>query len=317
MIKDKIVNKSDFCAASTFPTKLLHNEVIKDKRIIPIHVQVYPTNRCNLSCSFCSVSDIDKKREIPIDQLKGLVDICTDRGTKAITISGGGEPLLHPHINEFIDYLEQKGIKVGLTTNGLLLPRLKYHNNLTWCRVSSGDDRTPGYSQIEKGITTNPETDWAFSHVIMRDPDYQKINGVIEFANRHGFTHVRLVNDLMDSEHTPSMDEVKRHIVADDKNVIYQGRKEWERGQEKCYMPLLKPVIAPEGIIVCCGSQYAIKGSEGHYDPKVILGGLEELATILDGKKPFDGRVCNRCYYGDYNQALSKLLSTPQHKEFV
>ncbi|KKL64314.1 hypothetical protein LCGC14_2166230, partial [marine sediment metagenome] len=102
-----------YSAASTFPAKLLHQKVIKDGKIIPIHPQIYITNRCNLNCSFCSCSDRQKTLEMKFDEVKEVIDILEDAGAKAITISGGGEPLLHPEINKIIDYIEFKNNEVG------------------------------------------------------------------------------------------------------------------------------------------------------------------------------------------------------------
>lgn len=117
-------------------------------------------------------------------------------------------------------------------------------------------------------------------------------------------------------EKSPQMADIKKNIKVDDSRVIYQGRKEWTRGSD-CYMHLLKPVIAPEGIIRCCGGQYSISGSEGHYHPSMIAGGLEDIAKVLDEQVKFDGNICDKYYYSDYSTILSAMKSQPKHKEFV
>ena len=317
--------KESYTAASSFPTKLLHQKVIEDGKIIPIHLQISPTNACNLYCSYCSCEDRDRKKQLSLEQTTQILDMCGKRGTKAVTITGGGEPLMHPQINEIIDYAgkcsaNRKGMEIGLVTNGTLLEKLNYNPNLTWCRISSADDRIPAYDSITKAIETNPQTDWAFSHVVTRDPNYHVLGGIINFSNDHNFTHIRLVSDLCDLDNVPSMKEIKKYlrgILTDDSKVIYQGRKDSTRGTKNCYISLLKPVISPEGIFPCCGTQYAIKGQKKDMINKMKMGEIKDLADILDNQRYFDGKDCDVCYYQQYNQVLSTLLTKLEHKNFV
>lgn len=312
------MNKESYTAASTFPVKLLHQKVIKDGKIIPIHPQLYVTNKCNLNCSFCSCSDRQKTLEMKFDEVKEVIDILADRGAKAITFSGGGEPLLYPKINEVIDYASEKNIESGLVSNGILLDKLQYHDNLTWCRISSSDDRVSSYDSISKAIKNNPQTDFAFSHVVTANPNYQIIGSIINFANLHDFTHVRLVSDLHDLDNVPEMKEVKKNLEGiDDSKVIYQGRKDSTRGTKDCYISLLKPLISPEGVFPCCGSQYAIKNQDRDMIDEMKMGEVKDLADILDNQKHFDGSICDICYYSEYNNALAKLLTKPDHMGFV
>ena len=307
-----------YSAASVFPAKLLHQKVIEDGKIIPIHPQIYITNKCNLNCEFCSCSDRQKTLETKFDEVKEVIDVLADRGAKAITFSGGGEPLVHPKINEIIAYTGLRGVESGLVSNGVALDKLQSHDNLTWCRISSDDNRVPSYSSIEKAVKINSKTNWAFSHVITKNPNYQIMKDMILFSNWHNFTHVRLVSDLTDLDNVPSMEEVKKNLgEIDDNKVIYQGRKDSTRGIKDCYLSLMKPVIAPEGVFPCCGSQYAIQGQDRNMVDAMKMGDIKDLPDILDKQKYFDGSVCDICYYQQYNEALKKLLDKPEHLNFV
>jgi MoaA/NifB/PqqE/SkfB family radical SAM enzyme len=313
------MNKESFTAASTFPAKLLHAKVIDNGKIIPIHIQLSPTNTCNLNCKFCSCSDRDKEKKLSLKQIMWILDVCSKRGTKSMTITGGGEPLLHIQINEIIKYANVKGIEVGLVTNGIFLDRLYYHPNLTWCRISSADDRVPAYETIIKAIAKNPNTDWAFSHVITKNPNYKIIRGLIDFANKNNFTHIRLVSDLLDLDKVPDIELTQENLKdVDDTKVIYQERKEYTRGTKNCYISLLKTMIAPEGIFPCCGTQYAIHGQPHDMVNKLSMGNIEDLPKILDNQKYFDGSICDVCYYQQYNQILSLLKErNVKHVNFV
>lgn len=309
-----------FTSASALPIKLFHNKV-KDEtgKIIPIHPQIYLTNKCNLKCKFCSCADRDKTKEISFGKAIEILDFLADNGTKAITLSGGGEPMMYKNIDDIIDYAESKNIEIGLVSNGILIDKLKNHKNLIWSRMSSSDDRIPSYSNILEALKTNRHTDWSFSHVVTRYPNKNTIEDIVKFANDNNFSHIRLVADLNDLKFS-GLDCVERYIKRNkinDSKVIYQGRKEFTKGNKKCLISLLKPVITPDGIFPCCGSQYAINGQKKSLVDEMKMGELKDLKKIIKKQKNFDGSVCDRCYYNDYNKSLNAIQNTPKHKNFI
>jgi len=308
-----------YTSASSFPVKLMHNNIHDNDKIKPYHIQLIPTNACDLNCEFCSCSDRDKKKKIPFEEIKRILDVSKEYGTKAVTITGGGEPMLYKQINETIDYALEKGMEVGLVSNGNNIDKLKFHDNLTWCRISSSDDRVPNFSKIYNAIQKNPNTGWAFSHVVTNNPNYEIIGEVIKFANDVNMTHVRLVSDLLNLKNVPDLSLLQVYFQNnfDDSKVIYQGRKDSTFGTKDCYISLLKPVIAPEGIFPCCGAQYAIIGQNRDYVDNMKMGELEDLECIFKEQKHFDGSVCDVCYYSQYNDALKKIKNIPEHVKFV
>jgi len=310
--------EESFTSASTFPTKMLHTQILNNKgNIIPYHIQLSPTNKCNLNCSFCSCNDVDRKKELTYNQIVNILDISANYGTKAVTITGGGEPLLHPQIDNIIKYTDKKGIECGLVTNGTMFENLDQHNNLTWGRISCSDDRKHDVDILEYGIKKNPNTDWSFSYVVTSNPNYSNINTLLGFANKWYFSHMRLVSDLFDLENVPDMNEIKKNIHLDDSKIVYQGRKDSTLGTKDCFISLLKPVISPEGIFPCCGAQYAIHGQERKLINRLKMGNIEDLEIILQKQVPFDGSICDVCYYSQYNNAIKKKLNKPKHINFI
>jgi MoaA/NifB/PqqE/SkfB family radical SAM enzyme len=85
----------------------------------PILVHLVPIRRCNLSCTYCNEFD-NVSKPVPKEELMHRVDLLAALGSENIHISGG-EPLLHPDIEEIIAYISVKGISSGLLTNGYLL----------------------------------------------------------------------------------------------------------------------------------------------------------------------------------------------------
>jgi len=326
------MSKDEFTSANSMPFKVLKDEdVFKDvainKEINPIHLQVCPTNKCNLSCSFCSCNSRERGDELPYSHLEEIVDISSKLGVKAFTITGGGEPTLHPHINEFIEYAYSKNIDLGLVSNGLKLTNLYPSTipKLTWIRVSFEDSRKfKGTFKdnmdylVEK---SEGEVDLAFSYVVTKDYNIDNITSIIQYANDNNFTHVRLVPDLYD---TGNIDlgglEKKLKGKIDLDLCIFQDRSKYTKGMEKCGISLLKPLIAPDGSVYpCCGVQYALpdKKRQRMFPREMRMGHFRNLPEIIDEQQIFDGSVCVKCYYENYNVLLKGMSEDYKHQNFL
>ena len=90
------------------------------KKYRKIYIEI--TNNCNLNCSFCSKVLKSKKSmtkeefEIVLKKIKDYTDY--------IYLHVKGEPLLHQDVIEFINTAGNYNLKVNLTTNGVLFPKL-------------------------------------------------------------------------------------------------------------------------------------------------------------------------------------------------
>lgn len=89
----------------------------------PIWAQLKITERCNLSCGYCSEHKNDGCH-VPADTICTWIDHCVNLGVKHLEFIGG-EPLMHPDLFDLITYVKNKGLNTGLTTNGFLLTREK------------------------------------------------------------------------------------------------------------------------------------------------------------------------------------------------
>jgi len=86
-------------------------------------VQWLATRECNMACEFCEAGAGEKQPdELNYDEVIRLVDDLADMGVERFFISGG-EPLVRKDIFEIINHVLERGMKYGIATNGLLVPR--------------------------------------------------------------------------------------------------------------------------------------------------------------------------------------------------
>jgi len=317
---------TSYSSSNIYPSKVLKAKELCVSNfgfIHPIHVQLCPTNICNLNCSFCSCSKREKTQQLSIEELKKTIIDFYKLGTKAVTITGGGEPCCYEELSELLKILSDLRISSGMVSNGLLLEKHKYYLNLlTWCRVSASDDRDIDklINVLQKVIPT-VHIDWAISYVVTAKFNIDKLAKIVQFANLNKLTHVRLVSDLLDLDNLVSMESIKiqlEEMGIDDGLVLYQDRSNYVRGNSECRISLLKPVIAPDGFVYpCCGVQYALPDSEGLFPKQMRMCSIKEIPTYFCQQNIFDGSICEKCYYPAYNDVLETLTEHYDHGVFV
>src|SRR5579864_1479491 len=104
----------------------------------PLLAHIIPIRRCNLACTYCNEFD-DVSNPVPTGEMFRRVDKLAELGTAVITISGG-EPLLHPELDDVIRRIRHHGMIAGLITNGyfLVADRIQRLNRagLEWLQIS-------------------------------------------------------------------------------------------------------------------------------------------------------------------------------------
>jgi len=115
-------------------TYLMKQKALKRDKF-PLLVELEPLFACNLKCSGCGKiaqpASLLKQR-MPVEQAIGAIE---ESGAPMVSIAGG-EPLMHPQIDEIVRQLLAKGKIVFLCTNALLMPKhlhkFKPHRNFSW-----------------------------------------------------------------------------------------------------------------------------------------------------------------------------------------
>jgi MoaA/NifB/PqqE/SkfB family radical SAM enzyme len=85
----------------------------------PIMAHIIPIRRCNLSCTYCNEYD-DYSKPVSLATMQHRLELLGKLKTGVITVSGG-EPLLHPDLDDIIRSIRQNATLAGLITNGYLL----------------------------------------------------------------------------------------------------------------------------------------------------------------------------------------------------
>jgi hopanoid biosynthesis associated radical SAM protein HpnH len=102
--------------------KYLVTQRLKGRKQFPLVLMLEPLFRCNLACSGCGKiqhpTDILKQNLTP-EQCFAAVEEC---GVPIVSIPGG-EPLLHPQIDQIVQGLVARKKFIYLCTNGLLLEK--------------------------------------------------------------------------------------------------------------------------------------------------------------------------------------------------
>jgi MoaA/NifB/PqqE/SkfB family radical SAM enzyme len=88
-------------------------------RYHPILVQIVPMRRCNLACAYCN--EYDKVSDpVPLPTMLRRIDRIAELGTSIVTISGG-EPMMHPELDDIIRRIRERDMLAGIITNGFYL----------------------------------------------------------------------------------------------------------------------------------------------------------------------------------------------------
>ncbi len=87
----------------------------------PVLAHIIPMRRCNLSCAYCNEYD-NFSQPVPLVDMNRRIDKLAELGTTAVIISGG-EPLLHPDLDQIVARIRRHGMLAALISNCYLMTR--------------------------------------------------------------------------------------------------------------------------------------------------------------------------------------------------
>jgi hopanoid biosynthesis associated radical SAM protein HpnH len=113
---------------------LLRQRLLRKEKF-PLLVELEPLFACNLKCAGCGKIQQPAallKQRMPVEQAVAAID---ESGAPMVSIAGG-EPLMHPQVDEIVRRLLDRKKIVFLCTNAVLLPkhidRFRPHRNFAW-----------------------------------------------------------------------------------------------------------------------------------------------------------------------------------------
>lgn len=337
------------------------NDIREGKRVAPIYIRIKPTNYCNHKCYYCSYADtklglrdsVNSHDQIPWQKMKEIISDISDIGVKAVTLSGGGEPLIYPYIIETMTKLLDAGIDLSVITNGQLLKdgQAEVLADAKWVRVSLDSANAETYSRIRQvPFTAFEEVCNNISHFsrIKKNDCELGVNFVVNHENASqvydiakmlkdlGVNHIkytaRVTKDLFVYHKTfqkqviDQIHRAKNELESADFRIINKYESDFDsalvfhRCYDKCYINRFFTVIAADSKVYFCHDKAYVK--EG------IVGDLRNQSfkelwfsdeTIRRYQEFNPQKECNHhCVYDDRNELLNMFYGLDQnHINFI
>ncbi|MCW4008522.1 MAG: radical SAM protein [Candidatus Bathyarchaeota archaeon] len=86
----------------------------------PLSIHMLLTGKCNISCPKCYYKN---NGELDMNRILQFFNEWSQHNVRSLAL-GGGEPMLHPHIEEVTAEAKKRGFYVSVTTNGTILKNI-------------------------------------------------------------------------------------------------------------------------------------------------------------------------------------------------
>lgn len=333
----------------------LIQEILAGKNPFPVSCEIDPSNYCNHACEWCYFVESRESHlsSIPREILLRVVDELSKGGTKAITFTGGGEPLLNEATLFAIEKASACGMKTGLVTNGALLEREKSELIVKHCSfvrfsVDAGSSKT--FEAVHK--PKNPKVD-NFERIIqnlsylveakkrtgkempigvgfiVHPKNYEDIYLAAELFKKIGVNYFQ-VRPVFLSDNTLSLTEVWLKAVEFIEKALELNNKSYQvlpiqrrfneimnttRGYNQCLIHNLLAVVGADSKLYLCSM---FRGDE-----RFALGDLKEesFESIWNNEQrkrvisSIDLNKCPKCRYAVYNEIMDYLSEGKISKE--
>ena len=168
------------------------------------------TSRCNFNCPYCRGIKTDYSSDLPLDQVKNIINFWAKENIQNIRFSGG-EPTVYPYLKEVIKYTKDKckNIKhIAVSTNGyadieyyielINLGVNDFSISLDACCASTGDMMTGGikgaWQKVVDNIKEIAKLTYVTVGVVLTDDNINELSETIEFAHNLGVADIRIIS---------------------------------------------------------------------------------------------------------------------------
>lgn len=222
--------------------KIFHHQEILNKletgkRCNPVYIRIKPTNLCNHNCYYChyknpylTLDEYNPNDMIPYDKMMEIINDMKNMKVKAVTFSGGGEPLVYPYIEDAMNKVVEAGIDLSIITNGSMLcdEKARILSKAKWVRISIDSIIPQNYAKI-RGIGENAlnkllknieefakikeeSCELGINFVIGKE-NYKEISDVAITMKNIGVNHVKFA-PLFSNETEKYHENIKDEIIA-------------------------------------------------------------------------------------------------------
>jgi len=214
------------------------------KRVVRFEV----SNVCNLQCKMCPqpVKMTRQKMLMDINLFKQVID--ANPYIENVELFNWGEPLLHPHIIEFVKYCSIKKIKSHIVTNGVRMTPMmaKELIDAGLTRISfSLDDVGDNYTNIR-----------GYPYGLVID-NIEKFIGVVENFNANMILEIYVTESIYNQGKVKIAVERLKKLIVDAISVYPCVTNEpMNKRDMRCPELYRKPIILSNGDIVSCCADY-------------------------------------------------------------
>ncbi|KKN02486.1 hypothetical protein LCGC14_1117300 [marine sediment metagenome] len=325
----------------------------------PLRVQLVPTNRCNQRCQSCAYRLKDyttsqtfkSTEEIPYEKLVQIVSDCKSLGVKAIEITGGGEPTVHPHFLDLCQLVLKADIDLGVVTNGVRWSP-KYSQVLSgasWVRFSLDAGCSKTYAEYrESSRMTYDRVRKNLRDLVMHrgnsgllvgvgfvvtGQNWSEVRGAAARARDDGADNMRISALFQNEgvEYFKNFYREAREICIEAVSLSTENFQVFNQFGDRLsdledaspdysfcgYSKLTTYIGADCCAYACCNTAYNSLGLLGSFKDRTFRDFWlsREATTILHN---LDATKCPRCLYNNKNRVINYLLSTnPKHVNFI
>lgn len=320
-LQDSKVKLSTF--TSTGLKILKHPEVIADlnKGIPrPISLQVAPEERCQLDCVFCSVKNRSYKYSFEWDKLKDALSRFFKLGVKTVEITGGGDPLLYPNLNDLISFCLENDKKVGLITNGLGINKLldkTLQKRMSWIRISANTLDYRDHLDLPKNM--NPDGNLGFSYCWTENLSTEsQLLRIKKIADDNGVKYIRLVPNCLGSQEELDKWNAYLQPLADRLGhpIFYQPKD--TGSPANCFLGFLKPFLYADCYVYPCSSTVLNPEADEQFNPSFRWYHYDKMEEIYSQPMSsiVDTKRCPHCVFVPQNRQLEYIVNSHTNQEF-
>jgi len=288
----------------------------------PREIMIEVTNACNLKCPVCPTHFAMQRQRgfMDFELYKSIIGEFKNKSEKPkITMIFAGEPLLHPKVDEFIEYAAENGHKTLISTNATLLSKdlskrliragldcihvcLDGFTKESHEAYRIGSDFETVKKNIEDLISAKKELNnkkpFVVVQTLLTSFSENELNEMVKWAKDIGADAINLKTLSMGSHTTEEMKKQYNYLLPNKKEL---RRKTSQINKTLCSWPLKNILVYWNGDLgLCCvdvNGEIKLGNIKNKGFLKTFLSDEVITKRKLGFQKKFD--LCKRCSIGN------------------